>query len=64
MSARIKARAVIRDDSTVNKLFSIFGPRYTDRDGGYTRVLKTNRRFGDNAEMAVIEYVSRYVIFF
>ena len=41
------------------KLFATLGPRYKDRMGGYTRVLKAGFRHGDNAAMAVIEFVDR-----
>ncbi len=43
----------------VKKLFDVLGPRYKDRNGGYTRVLKAGFRYGDNAPMAVIEFVDR-----
>lgn len=44
----------------MTKLFEILGPRYQEREGGYTRVMKlSKRRAGDNAEMAAIEYVDR-----
>ena len=43
----------------VRKLFDVLGPRYAERPGGYTRVLKAGFRFGDNAEMALIEFVDR-----
>ena len=49
----------IKDEGMVTKLFDVLGPRYAKRAGGYTRVLKTANRFGDNAPMAVIEFVDR-----
>jgi len=49
----------IRDDAMVSKLFETLGPRYADRPGGYTRVLKAGFRYGDTAPMAVIELVDR-----
>lgn len=51
----------IRDDDQTKKLMDVLGPRYKDRNGGYTRVLKAGFRFGDNAPMAVIELVDRDV---
>ena len=43
----------------VTKLFDVLGPRYAERKGGYMRVLKAGFRYGDNAAMAVIEFVDR-----
>jgi len=45
----------------VKKLFEVLGPRYKERAGGYTRVLKAGFRYGDNAAQAVIEFVDRDV---
>jgi large subunit ribosomal protein L17 len=45
----------------VKKLFDVIGPRYKDRNGGYTRVLKAGFRYGDSAPVAVIEFVDRDV---
>ena len=56
LHSRRLAGAVIREQPVLTKLFEVLGPRYQDRDGGYTRVMKLSRnRAGDNAPMAVIE---------
>ena len=59
--ARRQAIAQMRDIGMVKKLFDVLGPRYKDRHGGYTRVLKAGFRYGDNAPVAVIEFVDRDV---
>jgi large subunit ribosomal protein L17 len=59
LHARRQAYARIRDDVMVAKLFETLGPRYAERSGGYTRVLKAGFRYGDSAPMAVIELVDR-----
>jgi large subunit ribosomal protein L17 len=59
LHARRQAISQIRDESQVAKLFATLAPRYKERMGGYTRVLKAGFRFGDNAPMAVIEFVDR-----
>jgi large subunit ribosomal protein L17 len=61
LHARRQAIAQIKDLTQVKKLFDVIGPRYSDRPGGYTRVLKAGFRHGDNAEMAFIEFVDRDV---
>ena len=61
LHARRQAIAQIKDVVMVRKLFDILGPRYKERNGGYTRVMKAGFRFGDNAPMAVIEFVDRDV---
>ena len=61
LHARRQAIAQMRDIAMVKKLFEVIGPRYKDRNGGYTRVLKAGFRYGDNAPLAVIEFVDRDV---
>ena len=61
LHARRQAIAQIRDVDMVKKLFDVLGPRYKDRNGGYTRVLKAGFRYGDSAPVAVIEFVDRDV---
>jgi large subunit ribosomal protein L17 len=61
LHARRQAIAQIKDVALVGKLFDVLGPRYKDRNGGYTRVLKAGFRYGDNAPLAVIEFVDRDV---
>jgi large subunit ribosomal protein L17 len=59
LHARRLAFSRIRDEAMVAKLFDTLGPRYADRPGGYTRVMKAGFRYGDSAPMAVIELVDR-----
>jgi large subunit ribosomal protein L17 len=59
LHARRQAISKIRDVEMVGKLFETLGPRYAERNGGYTRVMKAGFRFGDNAPRAVIEFVDR-----
>jgi large subunit ribosomal protein L17 len=61
MHARRLAMSKLRDEAMVKKLFDVLGKRYQDRQGGYTRVLKAGFRYGDNAPLAVIEFVDRDV---
>ncbi|MTI15692.1 50S ribosomal protein L17 [Rhodobacteraceae bacterium RKSG542] len=61
LHARRQAISQIRDVAMVRKLFEALAERYKDRQGGYTRVLKAGYRHGDNAPMAVIEFVDRDV---
>jgi len=59
LHARRQAYAVIRDERIVDKLFTTIADRYKGRTGGYCRVLKAGMRYGDAADMAVIELVDR-----
>lgn len=59
LAARRLAASRLRDEAMAKKLFDVLGKRYKDRAGGYTRVLKAGFRHGDNAPMAVIEFVNR-----
>ena len=59
LHARRIAISRVRDVEQVGKLFGTLGPRYKARKGGYTRVLKAGFRYGDDAPLAVIEFVDR-----
>ncbi|MCT7375124.1 50S ribosomal protein L17 [Chelativorans salis] len=61
LHARRQAIAAIRDEALVRRLFDTLAPRYAERNGGYTRIMKAGFRHGDNAPMAVIEFVDRDV---
>jgi large subunit ribosomal protein L17 len=61
LANRRRAHAMLRDDSSVKKLFSTLSERYKDRAGGYARVMKAGFRYGDAAPMAMIELVDRDV---
>lgn len=61
LNSRRLVLSFLRDEEVVAKLFSTLGPRYKDRNGGYTRVLKSGFRYGDCAQMAVVELVDRDV---
>lgn len=59
LAARRQAIAQIKDETQVRKLFATLAPRYASRHGGYIRIMKAGFRHGDNADMAVIEFVDR-----
>jgi large subunit ribosomal protein L17 len=59
LNSRRLAASRLRDEDMAKKLFDTLAPRYKDRSGGYTRVLKAGFRYGDSAPRAVIELVDR-----
>ena len=61
LSNRRLAHARLMDDAQLKKLFDVIGPRYAERAGGYTRVIKAGIRASDAAPMAIIEFVDRDV---
>ena len=61
LALRRQAISELRDLEMVRKLFDVLAERYKDRQGGYTRIIKAGFRYGDDAAMAVIEFVDRDV---
>ena len=57
LAARRAVKVDIANDAAVKKLFSVFAERYKDRNGGYTRIIRSDYRSGDSAPMAILEYV-------
>ena len=53
--------SILRDENIVNKLFKTLSPRYSERNGGYLRIIKAGFRFGDAAPQAIIEFIDRDV---
>lgn len=59
LESRRKAISILQNEKNAKKIFDIFSERYKERSGGYTRIVKTGNRFGDNAPTAIIELIDR-----
>ena len=61
LNARRRAESILQDKKMVAKLFEVLAPRYKNRKGGYTRVLKAGFRHGDMAPVGIIYFIDRYL---
>ena len=61
LHSKRKVYSILRDDTLVKKVFDVLAKRYSQRNGGYVRVLKSRFRYGDSSPMAVVELVDRDV---
>lgn len=59
LHARRQALALVPDETVVKKVFDTVGPRYAERHGGYTRIIKAGHRAGDGASLVLLELVDR-----
>ena len=59
LSNRRLAMSRLQDETQLKKLFDVLAERYSDRDGGYTRIIKAGYRASDSAQLAIIEFVDR-----
>lgn len=59
LHSRRQAFRIVQDEAIVKKVFDVLGPRFANRPGGYTRIMKVGFRHGDNAPMSILEFVER-----